>query len=881
LVPKMQSLKLSEGASQSSVAGELVPIKRPDSGGLEKIRTVNILVNHFPVSFNAESVIRHYDIEVKPEVASPSGRPVKVTKTNLSLVMEKLFSDNSDFPLEMTAFDGEKNIFSAVELPTGTFTVELSPEEDVRCHTYKFSVTLVNELKLHKLKDYLTGNLLQLPREVLQGMDVVMKENPRRHMVSIGKSFHSIDPKQSPLYYGLVASEGFQHSLKPTSQGLALCLDYSVLAVRKRIPVIHFLREHIELTVFNSDSFRRRWKDIEHALIGLKVTVTHRRTKQKYVVSGLTDRNACDISFTVEDPNSQLPPRSVRLLDYFREKYPGIEIKYEDIPCLSLGKGRMANYVPLELCVLVEGQRLHKEELDRDSALLLKNMSLAHPGDRKTKICGMLQQDHGPSGGEISKNFGIDVTMNMTRVRGRVMEPPKLKLRSSPDKVNAINVDKDSCQWNLVNKLVVEGTTLKHWAVLDLSSFERRPADRLNKDFIPKLVARCNKLGLQMDYPLFTEQARMSVLASAESLTPVLEKVQRQAWKACQNNLQLLLCVMSSKDAGYMYIKWVSETKIGLVTQCCLSKMANKGQDQYLANLGMKINAKLGGSNAELYNQLPLFNEDAGHVMLIGADVNHPRPRDYLSPSIAAVVASMNWPAANKYIPRISPQGHCVEQIENFGHICLELIECYEKMNGVKPHKLVIFRDGVSEGQFDMVLNTELLGLKKVFQAIDYRPTITLIVAQKRHQTRLFPETQRDGGRNGNIPPGTVVDTTIVHPSEYDFYLCSHYGSIGTSKPTHYHVLWDEHNFSSDSVQKFIYDLCFTFARCCKPVSLAPPVYYADLLAYRGRLHYDAQSEKHSSSGNSSSSLALSSTSTSTSDMNALHSGIQDLMYFI
>ncbi|KAK9986286.1 hypothetical protein SO802_031237 [Lithocarpus litseifolius] len=184
-----------------------------------------------------------------------------------------------------------------------------------------------------------------------------------------------------------------------------------------------------------------------------------------------------------------------------------------------------------------------------------------------------------------------------------------------------------------------------------------------------------------------------------------------------------------------------------------------------------------------------------------------------------------------------------------------------------------------------MVLNEELLDLKMALQKIKKSPVITLIVAQKRHQTRLFLENKSDGGPTGNVSPGSVVDTTIVHPFEFDFYLCSHYGSLGTSKPTHYYVLWDEHGFTSDDLQKRIYHMCFTFARCTKPVSLVPPVYYADLAAYRGRLYYEAVVEGQSpASATSSSSSSISSSLFSAASLDPnlfkLHADLENIMFF-
>lgn len=121
---------------------------------------------------------------------------------------------------------------------------------------------------------------------------------------------------------------------------------------------------------------------------------------------------------------------------------------------------------------------------------------------------------------------------------------------------------------------------------------------------------------------------------------------------------------------------------------------------------------KLGGSNVELNERFPHF-ADEDYVMFIGADVNHPTARNSTSPSIAAVVGTINWPAANHYAARVQPQDHRKEKIMNFGSICRDLVSTYAQRNKVRPKKIVVFRDGVSEGQFDMVLNEELLDLKQ------------------------------------------------------------------------------------------------------------------------------------------------------------------------
>ncbi|KAG4394396.1 hypothetical protein GLYMA_20G022900v4 [Glycine max] len=863
----------------------ITPVRRPDNGGTVAVRKCYLRVNHFPVSFNPQSIIMHYNVEVKAKAPPLKNNrpPKKISKYDLSLIRDKLFSDNS---LPASAYDGEKNIFSAVPLPEETFTVDVSKGEDERPVSYLVSLTLVSRLELRKLRDYLSGSVLSIPRDVLHGLDLVVKENPSKQCVSLGRCFFPMNPplRKKDLNHGIIAIGGFQQSLKSTSQGLSLCLDYSVLSFRKKLLVLDFLHEHIR--DFNLREFGRFRRQVEHVLIGLKVNVKHRKTKQKYTITRLTPKVTRHITFPILDPEGRNPPKEATLVGYFLEKY-GVNIEYKDIPALDFG-GNKTNFVPMELCELVEGQRYPKENLDKYAAKDLKDMSVAPPRVRQSTIQAMVNSEDGPCGGGVIKNFGMSVNTSMTNVTGRVIQPPQLKLGNPNGQTVSMTLEVEKCQWNLVGRSMVEGKPVECWGILDFTSQESGWRKLNSKQFIENLMGKYRKLGIGMKEPVWREQSSMWSLGDYNSLCKLLENIEDKVQKRYRRKLQFLLCVMSDKHQGYKCLKWIAETKVGIVTQCCLSGIANEGKDQYLTNLALKINAKIGGSNVELINRLPHF-EGEGHVMFIGADVNHPASRDINSPSIAAVVATVNWPAANRYAARVCAQGHRVEKILNFGRICYELVSYYDRLNKVRPEKIVVFRDGVSESQFHMVLTEELQDLKSVFSDANYFPTITIIVAQKRHQTRFFPVGPKDGIQNGNVFPGTVVDTKVVHPFEFDFYLCSHYGSLGTSKPTHYHVLWDEHKFNSDDLQKLIYDMCFTFARCTKPVSLVPPVYYADLTAYRGRLYYEAMNQMQSpgsavsSSSSQITSLSISSTGSSLNDPGyyKLHADVENIMFFV
>ncbi|ONK74482.1 uncharacterized protein A4U43_C03F6730 [Asparagus officinalis] len=564
-----------------------------------------------------------------------------------------------------------------------------------------------------------------------------------------------------------------------------------------------------------------------------------------------------DIVF--KDDNSG---REKKLVDYYRQRYK-VEVRYKSLPCLDLSKDHM-NFVPMEFCEIIEGQVYPKEDLGKEEEKKLRDIASSCPSLRKEKIMDVINDANGPCSGDLAKNFNVSITKEMTQITGRVLNPPILKLAKANGQICKFKIQNDKCQYNLFNHKLLNPKPVKSWAILDFSATPTNPNHQSLQisPFISHLVRKFKSLGIKIpEKPMFVRESAMAVLSSSRWLYEELTETQPQ-------QVDLLICMMSDKHPGFKTLKLICETELGILTQCCLSYHCNNvsKRELYLGNLALKINVKLGGSNAELFDALPRMEADGRPFMIVGADVNHPASWNRTSPSIAAMVGSIN-PQSTRYASSIRAQTHRVERIIDAGTMCKELIDVYEQHNGVKPQKIIYFRDGVSDGQFDMVLNEEVRDIRSTISSHYYSPTITVIVAQKRHHTRLF-RNRDDNSNVGNVPPGTVVDAGIVDPSTFNFYLCSHYGSLGTSKPTHYHVLHDEHGFSCDEVQRLVYNLCFTFARCTKPVSLATPVYYADIVAYRGRVYYEGMADLRRSSGSrASSTSSLSSLATSSSSV--------------
>ena len=167
----------------------------------------------------------------------------------------------------------------------------------------------------------------------------------------------------------------------------------------------------------------------------------------------------------------------------------------------------------------------------------------------------------------------------------------------------------------------------------------------------------------------------------------------------------------------------------------------------------------------------------------------------------------------------------------------------YAASNPQYPKQIVIFRDGVSESQFQMILQDEWpqiqATIRQKYGANGHQtpPRVLLMCVLKRHSTRFFPSNDQESDQKGNPFCGLVVDDHVTYKHAYDFYLQSHACIQGTARPAHYVVLVDEINLPQAIVQKETYEQCFLYGRCSKAIGIHPAARYADRACERGR-HY-------------------------------------------
>ncbi|OJA20088.1 hypothetical protein AZE42_07720 [Rhizopogon vesiculosus] len=464
-------------------------------------------------------------------------------------------------------------------------------------------------------------------------------------------------------------------------------------------------------------------------------------------------------------------------------------------------------------------------------------------------------------------NFGIAVNNDMAVIPGRELPPPRLSYKAGrPPNVN-------NGSWNILDVKFHVGAAIKSWwvfVVRDGRQVFGGPDDPSLMGIWRGFGEKCRKSGMSLgSTPIMLAQSLAPPGPNDPSRQQALDQIRQNIKKHISEKGKptYILVILSHRD-NYIYpgIKKICDVELGVHTVHMLTEKvlrdANK-QDQYFSNVALKLNSKLGGINHMLdADSLKWLMK--GKTMIVGMDVTHPGPGSIEgTPSIAAVVASVDdtfvqFPAS------LRCQETRKEMITDLAPMMVERLQTYKAKNRILPDRVFVYRDGVSEGQFNTVLEEELPKMLDAFKRVPvgtgpkskpYRPLLTIIICGKRHHAKFWPTDSQYASNNGNTRPGTVVDKGVTAVFDFDFYLQAHSGLQGHVKATHYTVIYDENRLGADEVQQGTHTVSYLYARATKAVSLVPAAYYADLACERGRCYLNdflSVDDKVSTSGVSS-----------------------------
>uniref|UniRef100_A0A663MWD3 Protein argonaute-1 n=1 Tax=Athene cunicularia TaxID=194338 RepID=A0A663MWD3_ATHCN len=342
--------------------------------------------------------------------------------------------------------------------------------------------------------------------------------------------------------------------------------------------------------------------------------------------------------------------------------------------------------------------------------------------------------------------------------------------------------------WDMRGKQFYNGIEIKVWAIACFA-----PQKQCREEVLKNFTDQLRKISKDAGMPIQGQPCFCKYAQGADSVEPMFRHL-----KNTYSGLQLIIVILPGKTPVY----GGKGSPAPPSPLCCWAGGAKPG-------------------TSRVPSVLPVVTRGPG-------------------PSLSPQVVGSMDAHPSRYCATVRVQRPRQEIIEDLSYMVRELLIQFYKSTRFKPTRIIFYRDGVPEGQLPQILHYELLAIRDACIKLekDYQPGITYIVVQKRHHTRLFCADKNERiGKSGNIPAGTTVDTNITHPFEFDFYLCSHAGIQGTSRPSHYYVLWDDNRFTADELQILTYQLCHTYVRCTRSVSIPAPAYYARLVAFRARYH--------------------------------------------
>ncbi|XP_037936960.1 protein piwi-like [Teleopsis dalmanni] len=609
----------------------------------------------------------------------------------------------------------------------------------------------------------------------------------------VGRNFYDALAKINIKEFNLQLWPGYETSIRQHERGILLRAEIAHKAMRTET-----LYDILRRCMSNHRNFQEEFR------------------RQAIGTTVLTDYN--NLTYTITDIDFNLNPKctflyknaDISYMEYYSRKY-NIHIRDERQPLL-LTKGKKSLNKTDELIILIP-------ELCRSTGLndeMRSNFNLMrslaeytrmNPDRRIDRLMAFnrrLQSSENCT--KIFNEWNLTLEKSLVEVTGRVLEPQKIVFNNQ--KVPA----GDDADWTRhfrgSHMLTSPSRGLERWVFVYIG---RQTRDMRN--FTEALLRAANGLKFQISRPremTINDDRTYSYISALE--------------EAARGDPQLIMCLVPNNNA---------ERYITLKKKCCLDRAIpmqiitqktasnQRGLMSVATKVAIQINAKLGYTPWMV--EIPLNG-----LMIVGFDtVKSTRDR---SKQFGALVATMDMKTNATFYSTVAEMSVHDNSAPILWAMMVKALHQYRLEHKALPKRIIFYRDGVSDGQLQHVVDFEVkelvARLNEQYTAVGCEKGLmfSFIVVTKASSTRFFANGK-------NPPPGTVVDDVITIPERYDFYIVSQCVRQGTVSPTAYNVIFSNIRLSPDQIQLLTYKVCHLYYNWSGTTRVPAVCQYAKKLA--------------------------------------------------
>ena len=311
---------------------------------------------------------------------------------------------------------------------------------------------------------------------------------------------------------------------------------------------------------------------------------------------------------------------------------------FRSLPVVNVGKEGRDIFIPAEVCKIVPGTLFSGELKARESAALNAATNKTPAANAQTITIKGIRLLGFEEGGPPMSSFGLKLSLNMAVVPARVLPAPSVVYHSG--RAQVVNGS-----WTSRGIQFAKPAALTRLAVVILKDGNPEESDRTLeaqvREAVKLLLVKCRACGMNVDPDFRTGVVHLARPSRADPYRDDdIDKVANMI-ESLPGKPEMVLALMSNRDKNiYAGLHRYFDVIQGLQSLFGLTEnmIDKEGRDQYLTNLALKINAKLGGVNHRIE---PASLKWLANTMLVGLDLTRPAGNAAKgSPSVATIAAS-------------------------------------------------------------------------------------------------------------------------------------------------------------------------------------------------------------------------------------------------